>query len=281
MIHTSRQLKALVRNKSGGDSSKAQIIIRNYCMERFLERVSLSKYKNRLILKGGILVSSMVGLDRRSTMDIDATIRDYPLTEQDARNIVSTISQIEIEDGMTFIVKDVYEIMDEVDYTGIRVMAEAILETMVTPLKLDFSAGDVITPREVVFSYKLMFEDRNIELLAYNIETILAEKLETILSRGTANTRMRDFYDVYVLTATDGFAFDKAVARKAFLQTAKKRGSTQVVLNTTLTLCEITNNVELQKLWSLYQNKFDYAKPISWHEAVSVVLSLCRTLENQ
>jgi predicted nucleotidyltransferase component of viral defense system len=175
---------------------------------------------------------------------------------------------------MTFIVKDAYEIMDEADYIGIIVMAEAILETMITPLKIDFSTGDVITPKEIEFSYKLMFEDRSIELLAYNIETMLAEKLETIVSRGTANTRMRDFYDIYALTAADGFTFDKIVIRSAFSETAKKRGSIQVVQSADLTINEIESDAELQKLWMNYQNKFDYAKSVSWNDVVNAVLAL-------
>jgi predicted nucleotidyltransferase component of viral defense system len=280
MIHTSRQLKALVRNKSGGDSSKAQIIIRNYCMERFLERVAASVYKDKLILKGGILVSSMIGIDRRSTMDIDATIRNYPLTESDARSIVEEIAQVEIDDGMTFIVTDSHEIMEESDYAGVRVMAEAILETMTTPLKIDFSTGDVITPKEINFSYKLMFEDRSIELLAYNLETILAEKLETIISRGTVNTRMRDFYDIYVLTVTDGFSFDESVMREAFMQTTLKRGSTPAVQDATLTLKEVEASVEMQRLWENYQNKFDYAKEVSWSMAIISTQSLYGVINN-
>jgi predicted nucleotidyltransferase component of viral defense system len=170
--------------------------------------------------------------------------------------------------------------MDESDYSGVRVMAEAILETMTTPLKIDFSTGDVITPNEINFSYKLMFEDRSIELLAYNLETILAEKLETIISRGTANTRMRDFYDVYVLTVPDGFSFDESVMREAFMQTTLKRGSTPAVQDATLTLKEVEGSVEMQRLWENYQNKFDYAKEVSWSNVIISVQSLYSGIKN-
>ena len=143
MIHTSRQLKALVRNISKGDSVKAQIIIRNYVMERFLERLSLSKYCNNLILKGGTLVAAIVGLDNRSTMDIDTTLKNLPLSEENAKKIVEEITAIYIDDGMSFVVKSVEPIMDEADYPGVRVILDTTLETMRTPLKIDFSTGDV------------------------------------------------------------------------------------------------------------------------------------------
>lgn len=149
MIHTSRQLKALVRNHSNGDSAKAQTIIRSYIMERLLERISLSKYKERFILKGGMLVSALVGIENRATMDIDTTIKNLPLTVDDVTNILTEIMKIEIEDGIVFSIKRVSEIMDEAEYPGLRVMLEAQLDTMKIPLKIDISTGDVITPREI------------------------------------------------------------------------------------------------------------------------------------
>lgn len=175
MIRTSRQLKALVRNLSKGDSAKAQIIIRNYVMERFLERLSLSQYRNNLILKGGTLVAAMVGLDNRSTLDVDTTLKNMPLHETSTRQVVEEITAIQIDDGMMFEIKSVASIMDEADYPGIRIMLDTTLETMHTPLKIDFSTGDVITPREVSYSFRLLFEERTISILAYNLETVLAE----------------------------------------------------------------------------------------------------------
>ena len=199
MIKTSRQLKALARNLTKGDSIQAQIIMRNYVMERFLERISLSKYRNNFILKGGMLVSAMVGLDTRSTMDIDTTIKNIPLSVENARKMIEEIIAIPIDDGMAFSIKSVSEIMDEAEYSGVRANLEATLETMRTPLKVDISTGDVITPREVSYTFKLMFEERTISILAYNLETVLAERMETVIARGVANTRMRDYYDLYVL----------------------------------------------------------------------------------
>lgn len=275
MIHTSRQLKALVRNMSKGDSIKAQIIIRNYVMERFLERLSLSPYRNNLILKGGTLVSAMVGLDNRSTMDVDATIKNLPLSVGSAREIVEEIISTQIEDGMRFEIKSSATIMDESDYSGVRVILDTSLETMHTPLKIDFSTGDVITPGEVVYSFKLLFEDRSISILAYNLETVLAEKIETLLSRGTANTRMRDFYDIYVLETTQSHNIDPSILRAAYVNTSKKRGSLAVIRDVPLLLDEIQRSPVMTALWNNYQGKFDYAAGITWVLVLNSVRKLC------
>lgn len=162
-------------------------------MERFLERISLSKYRDHFILKGGMLVSALVRLDNRATMDIDTTIKNLPLSVNDVTDIITEIIKVAVEDGITFSIKRVFEIMDEAEYPGVRAMLEAELDSMRTPLKIDISTGDAITPKEIEFSYQLMFENRSISIYAYNIETVLAEKIETIISRGIANTRLRDF----------------------------------------------------------------------------------------
>lgn len=274
MIHTSRQLKALVRNMSKGNSNKAQMIIRNYVMERFLERLSLSQYRSNLILKGGILVAAMVGLDNRSTMDVDATLKNLPLDQESARKIVEDIAEIRIDDGMTFEVKSVVSIMDEADYPGIRIMLDTTLETMHTPLKIDFSTGDVITPREVSYSLRLLFEERTISVLAYNLETVLAEKVETLLARSTANTRMRDFYDIYVLTNTQAHNINHATLKAAFRNTSEKRGSFVLQPDMDLILKEIAESTMLIDLWKSYQRKFDYAADVLWEDVMESVRHL-------
>lgn len=274
MIHTSRQLKALVRNISKGDSGKAQVIIRNYVMERFLERLSLSQYRNIMILKGGTLVAAMVGLDNRSTMDVDATLKNLPLNEDNARKIVEEITAIHIEDGMIFEIKSVTPIMDEADYPGIRIMLDTAIETMHTPLKIDFSTGDVITPREVSYSFRLLFEERTISILAYNLETVLAEKLETLLARGTANTRMRDYYDIYVLTNTQEHNIDNATLKEAFVNTSAKRGSIGLLSDVHLILKEVAESTVLIDRWKNYQRKFDYASDVLWADVMESVSCL-------
>lgn len=270
MIHTARQLKALVRNQSGGNSAQAQVIIRNYVMERFLERISLSRYKNNFILKGGMLISAMVGIDNRSTMDIDTTIRNIQLTIDQAEYIINEIINVHLEDGITFILQNMSEIMSEDEYTGVRVHMEAMLESMKTPLKIDISTGDVITPSEITYKYKLMFENREIAILAYNMETVLAEKLQTVLSRGTANTRLRDFYDIYILQEKiSSVDTDKFIA--AFRATCQRRNSGAVIANSSKIIDSISDNKNLITLWQIYQKKFSYAAGISWGMVMNAI----------
>jgi predicted nucleotidyltransferase component of viral defense system len=280
MIHTSRQLKALVSNMAKGDSAKSQTIIRNYVMERFLERLSLSPYRDRLILKGGVLVAALVGLNNRSTMDVDATVRNFALSEGSARKMVQEIIAFKIEDGMSFEIKSAATIMDEADYSGIRVMLDTRLDTMRTPLKIDFSTGDAITPGEVSFAFRLLFEERTISILAYNVETVLAEKMETLLSRGTANSRMRDFYDIFAINSAKSHTINPSVLRTAFANTSANRGSSDAVSDIDLILDEIEASRDLADLWGKYQRKFDYAADIGWNDVIRAVRELGDTVKS-
>lgn len=274
MIKTAVQLKALVKNKSNGNSNKANTLIRNYAMERFLERVSLSKYKNNIILKGGMLVSHLVGLDNRSTMDIDTTIKNYNLNKEDVLKMVEEIASIHLDDCMVFEIKDVDSIMDEHEYPGIRVKLECKLQNTRIPLKIDISTGDIITPKEISFTYKLMFEDRSIHILTYNIETVLAEKLETILSRDIVNTRIRDFYDIAVLSIEkeEEISIDKL--KLALQATAKKRKSLEIIKNGLEIIERIEKDEGMKVLWMNYQNKFDYAENYDWQMVIHLIKDL-------
>jgi len=279
MIHTSRQLKALVRNRSNSDSTKAIIIIRNYMMERFLERLSISPYRNNLILKGGALIAAIIGLDNRSTMDIDATFKNLPLSEENAKKVVEEIIAIHIDDNITFEIKNVAPIMHEADYSGIRIMLSTALETMRIPLKIDFSTGDIITPHEVPYAFKLMFEERTIPIFAYNLETVLAEKIETFLARGTANTRMRDLYDIYALEKTETHNIDNNVLKAAFTNTSKLRGSSALTGAMDTILHDTAHSPEMAALWKDYQRKFDYAAGITWEDVMLAVRKFCEVVQ--
>lgn len=274
MIKTSRQLKDLTRNLSKGNSGKAQFLLRNYAMERFLERMSLSQHKDSFILKGGVLVTAMVGLDMRMTMDIDTTIRNFSLTPENAEQIVGEIIGIPLEDNIHFQIKNVSNIMDESEYGGIRLSLDAFLDTMCIPLKIDISTGDQITPAEISFQYKLMFEERYISVWAYNLETVLAEKLEAILVRSTLNTRLRDFYDVYILQ-NRGMQIDLSILSDAIRATCKKRCSEDTLSIYQDTLDQIERSTSMCDLWRVYQMKNSYADGITWEAAVSAARFLC------
>lgn len=264
MIKTARQLKDLIRNLSREKSADAQILMRNYMMERFLERISLSEYRDKFILKGGMLVAAMVGLDARSTMDLDATIKGANVNVEDIENLISSIVTVPIDDGVKFQLKSISEIMDEAEYPGIRVSMSTTFDGVVTPLKIDISTGDAITPREVRYSFKLMLEDRSIDIWAYNLETVLAEKLETIITRATTNTRMRDFYDIYILEQLHGTTLNPKILHDALLATAHKRGSEKYLNQAEEVFDEVENDLVMQKLWEVYCKKFSYASDLEW-----------------
>ncbi len=274
MIKTARQLKDLIRNLSREKSADAQILMRNYMMERFLERISLSEYRDKFILKGGMLVAAMVGLDARSTMDLDATIKGANVNVEDIENLISSIVTVPIDDGVKFQLKSISEIMDEAEYPGIRVSMSTTFDGVVTPLKIDISTGDAITPREVRYSFKLMLEDRSIDIWAYNLETVLAEKLETIITRTTTNTRMRDFYDIYILEQLHGTTLNPKILHDALLATAHKRGSEKYLNQAEEVFDEVENDSVMQKLWEAYRKKFSYAFDLEWDVIMKAIRRL-------
>ena len=277
MIKTAKQLKDLIRNLSKKKSADAQILMRNYMMERFLERISLSKYRDKFILKGGMLVAAMVGLDARSTMDLDATVKGINVNVNDVADLIAGIVSVPIDDGVTFRVNKVSEIMDEAEYPGIRVSMTTVFDGVVTPLKIDISTGDAITPREVRYSFKLMLEDRSIDIWAYNLETVLAEKLETIITRATTNTRMRDFYDIYILEQLHGNTLNAQILHDALLATARKRETESHLTEAKEVFAEVEDSPVMQQLWTAYRKKFSYASDLEWNivmKAVRILYSL-------
>ena len=276
MITTARQLKDLIRNMSKKKSADAQILMRNYMMERFLERISLSEYKNQFILKGGMLVAAMVGLDARATMDPDATIKGTNVSVKDVEMIISQIISIPLDDGVSFRIKRISEIMEEADYPGVRVSMETKFDGVITPLKIDISTGDIITPREIKYNFNLMLENRTIEVWAYNLETVLSEKLETVISRNVTNTRMRDFYDIYILQKLYGEQLSKDVLWDALVATAKKRETLEQIEVEDIdeVFNEIQSNSVMENLWKAYQKNYTYAADIPWHTIMKSIRTL-------
>ena len=276
MITTARKLKDLIRNLSKKKSADAQILMRNYMMERFLERISLSEYKNQFILKGGMLVAAMVGLDARATMDLDATIKGTNVSVEDVEMIISQIISIPLDDGVSFRIKRISEIMEEADYPGVRVSMETKFDGVITPLKIDISTGDIITPREIKYNFNLMLENRTIEVWAYNLETVLAEKLETVISRNVTNTRMRDFYDIYILQKLYGEQLSKDVLWDALVATAKKRETLEQIETEDIdeVFDEIQSSSVMENLWKAYQRNYSYSADIPWHTIMKSIRTL-------
>lgn len=275
MIKSTRQLKDKMNNITNGNSKMSQTLFRNYFMERFLERISLSKYNNNFVLKGGMLVASMLGLDSRATMDIDTSVFSIPLTVESAKNLIEEIAKIDIDDNVNFEVTEAEEIMEEHDYHGVRIKLIANFGTFKQPIKIDISTGDVITPSAVEYNYKLMLEDRSISLLSYNLETLLAEKLETIIARSTANTRMRDYYDIYLLSKTQ--YIDMQNLKSALYETAKSRNTDLSEENVELVLNEISESKAMFVNWEKYKRDNYYVENFDWIDVVNESRELIET----
>lgn len=266
------QLKAIIKKKAAEKHISAQLVMQNYMLERLLERISVSPYRNNFILKGGFLISAVVGLDTRTTMDMDTTIKGFTLTQDSIRSIFTDICAVEIDDDVSFEITKIEDIRETDDYPGIRVSLLANYPPISVPLTVDVTTGDMITPKEIEYTFEMLFDDRTLSVLAYNLETVIAEKVETILSRSVANTRPRDFYDIHILYTLRGDQCDSHVLRQALERTAQKRGSTQIITDYPEILTEIRESRELQAFWTKYQKNYDYAQDISFEET-------CQTLE--
>ena len=268
------QLKAVVKKIAKEKKISAQLVLQNYMLERFLERISVSRFKDIFILKGGFLIAAMVGLDTRATMDMDATMKGYPVTEETIRRMVEEVIAIPIEDDVTFTLKDIGPIREGDEYTGYRVALTADYAPMAVPLKLDITTGDKITPREVEFQYKLMMEDRYIQVMAYNLATILAEKLETVISRGDQNTRPRDYYDIYILRKLQADRLDLPTLRQALDATTQKRGTTETVKQYRSVMEIVKHSEVMNRQWRNYSKDFDYAAEVTFAETCDAVVQL-------
>lgn len=268
------QLKAIIKNIAKNKNISAALVLQNYMLERFLERVSLSRYHDNYIIKGGFLIASMVGLDSRATMDMDATIKGYPVNEEAIRKMVEDIIAVPVEDAIHFCLKSVREIREGDEYTGYRVALTADYEKMAVPLKLDITSGDKITPREIEYSYKLMMEDRSIRVLAYNLSTILAEKLETVVSRGDQNTRPRDYYDIYILSKLQAKNIDVDSLKAALSATTAKRGSSELMMQYAEIMRTVKSSDVMKRQWDNYRKDFDYAAGIEFEETCDAVVAM-------
>ena len=268
-------LKAKIRNIAKQKNIPAQVVLQNYMFERLLVRLSASDYKEKFVLKGGMLVAAIVGLDNRATMDLDTTLKNLPLTPDAIRSALEAVCSIEFDDSVVFEIGTISPIREDDIYGGYRVMLNAKFDTLLTPLSIDVSTGDAITPHAVQYNFSEIFDDeKSYELWAYNIETVMAEKVETILRRGVFNTRPRDFYDAYILATTQ--KFDKAVFAEALKATADHRSTTQQIADVPSILHNIEESQELKMMWDKYRKQFPYAADIEYAQIMNVLKMLMK-----
>lgn len=266
-------LKAKIRNMAKIKNIPAQVILQNYMFERFLIRLSVSEYKEKFILKGGMLVAAIVGIDNRATMDMDATIKNLSLTIETICDVIKNICNIKFDDGVFFEFDKILPIRDDDIYGGYRVMINTRFDTLITPLSIDISTGDIITPNAIKYHFHEIFNEKQLyELWTYNIETIMAEKVETILRRGVFNTRPRDFYDIYILTTKQ--QYDKETFKAALNATANHRGTFEQIKDANNILQIIKESDELKIMWDKYRKQFPYAKEIEYFTIINILMKL-------
>lgn len=275
MSSKAMSLKAKINNYAKANQIPAQVILQNVMFERFLERLSKSEFRDKFVLKGGVLISALVGLNTRVTMDLDITLRKLSLTDKQISEAIRIITEVELDDEVFFKIKSIAPIRKDDVYGGYRVKMDAIFEDIVTPLSIDVSTGDVITPYAVEYEIiGTLDEDVQISLWGYNIETVLAEKIETILSRGATNTRPRDFYDIYILNSEKEYS--PAVFREALKATSEHRGSSEKIRDIESIIEAIEGSDVLRNLWEKYRKKFKYAEEIAFEDTIYAIRKIMK-----
>jgi predicted nucleotidyltransferase component of viral defense system len=273
-MNKAMQLKDKIKNMALKNHIPAQAVLQNFMLERLLERISISQYKETFVLKGGMLIASMVGINNRTTMDMDATLRGFPLSEETIREVFSEICATPLEDEVILTLDHILPIREEDEYGGYRVAIVARYESINTPLKIDITTGDVITPRAVRYEFHSILSNKRIKVWAYNIETILAEKVETILRRSVLNTRPRDFYDVYIIAKTKRKTINKKTFIAALNATSGRRGSLQTLHGKDRILATIQSDPTMRQRWERYCKENYYAEGIEFDDAIGAMIEL-------
>ena len=281
MKKNTMSFKAVINNMAKENNIAAQSVLQTYMLERLLERISISKYKDNFILKGGMLISAMLGIDSRTTMDMDTTIKGFPLTKDNITNIMDEICNIEIDDNVTLKINKVELIREDDDYGGYRITFEAKYNNeMPVIMKIDITTGDKITYKEIEYSFTLMLEDRKIQIWSYNVETIIAEKFEAIVKRGVLSTRIRDYYDVYMLINTQNKIIDKKTLKDAIILTAQNRGTSEIIKDWKKIVEKIANDSKMRQQWKRYQKDNFYAEKIEYNELINAISKVGKIFDN-
>lgn len=268
---SSESLKGKIRNIANSKNLRSQEVLQMFFFERFLERLSKSEYKFNFVIKGGLLISSMIGINNRTTMDMDTTIKGVPLEEEVIRNIVSEIINVDVDDSIEFEIMDIDHIREEDEYENFRVHLLANFGKIKNDMKIDITTGDAITPKEIEYLYPCMFQDESLRVLAYPLETILAEKYESVIKRNISTTRMRDFYDLYNLYSLRKEDINFDILKQAIVSTANRRESLSLMKRAMEIIQEIKEDDYLEELWKVYLVDNLYVGDLDFSETVKVV----------
>ncbi len=270
-MKTPEQLKGAIRNIAAKKNLRPQEVLQMFLFERVLERLANSNYRNNFILKGGLLISSMLGISERTTMDMDTTVRGISMEEEEIVSVVKEILSVDVDDGIKFMLKTIEPIREDDAYNNFRVHLTAQYGKINAPMKIDITTGDTITPAAVQYSYPLSFEERSIPILAYTLETVIAEKYETIIRRNIGTTRARDFYDLHMLYQYHKDEIRMDILKTAVLHTARKRGSLEEINDWKEVLHDIREEPILNQLWKNYTSENSYASKLAFSEVLDTV----------
>ena len=278
MIKNRDSLKAKVSNLSKKTNIPNKYLIQNFMFEALLKRISISKYKDKFIIKGGLLLSSIVGVDLRSTMDLDTTIKGLSLDRETITKAIKEIINIDLDDNIKLEIENIKDIREENLYQGFEVNLKAEFDGLKTNLMIDITTGDVITYKEIEFKYNTIFDNETINIMTYNYETIIAEKFESIISRNIDNTRMKDYYDLYMFVNLKWDDINKAVLRKAIINTSKVRETLDYIDDANRYIELISDDSRLKLLWDSYKNNYEYAKDINFEDTINAIKVISATI---
>lgn len=278
-MKSAEQIKGAVKNIAKKMNLKPQEILQIFMFERLVERLSISKYKENFILKGGLLIASMIGIAERTTMDMDTTIQGLPMTEQEMEKILKEILSIDVGDGICFEFMGMQPIREDDEYNNFCASISAKYGKMNIPMKIDITTGDKITPRQIDYGYKFMFEEKSVLVKAYTLETILAEKYETVIRRNIGNTRARDFYDLFVLMKIKKNEIRWDILKEAVLATSEKRGSLEELKEYQEIIEEMRESDFLKRIWVKYQEENTYSEGVDFADTLNIILKIGMALE--
>lgn len=277
----SQQLKNIISKKAYGNSDISQKFYQLFYFERILERISISNYRGQIILKGGLLLTSIIGDDERTTKDMDATLKGIPLTKNDIEKVFNEILNMDIDDGVSFQIISIKDIRLEDEYGGFRLNILSKLDNNKTYITVELTTGDIITPREMKYNYNSIFEDKKIPIMSYTLETVLAEKFQTIITRSLLNTRLKDFYDVYILINTKMNEINKDNLIKAIKNTFKRRETNIDIEQFNEVIEYLRDDKNMNNLWNEYVLKNQYAKKIKFEDTINSIKVIINILEQK
>lgn len=278
-MKTPEQLKGAIRNMAAKKKLRPQEVLQMFLFERVLERLAVSPYRNNFILKGGLLISSMIGIDERTTIDMDTTVRGIRMEEPEIISIIREILSSDVDDGIDFVFRKIEPIREDDTYRNFRVHIDARYDRINSPMKIDITTGDEITPAAIQYNYPFLFEDKTVPVMAYTLETILAEKYETIIRRNIGTTRARDFYDLHMLYRERETEIRADILRLAVAHTAKKRGSARALADWEEIIQDIREEPALASLWHNYAADNPYIGKLQFSETVNTVERIGRLLQ--